>query len=287
MIHPPRVSVIIPSYNCAKLVCGAIESVFAQTLAEREIVLIDDGSTDSTREAAAPYMQRPDFNYIYHENRGLPGARNAGIRAARGEYIFLLDADDTIPPDCLARHVETVEREKSDWAACDVLRVEGDDKRVVESKIPREGSLEWAIEHEFKFNAFFFRRAALEKVGLFDEGQRVYEDIDLYARLLRAGSPVSCIHEPLYIYMIRGNSLTKEGKRLRNLGFMERFYRRHYRELARGGNRRAAQMYGTLMWQLAGKYREAGSGMGRIVSCMIECIRFAPGQTLRALMRKI
>ncbi|MEN6627595.1 MAG: glycosyltransferase family 2 protein [Candidatus Sumerlaeia bacterium] len=283
----PRVSVIIPSYDCAQLVGGAIESVLAQTLDSREIIVVDDGSTDDTREALKPFLDRPGFHYLYQANTGLPGARNAGIRHARGEFIFILDADDAIPPDCLRRHVETVDREKTDWAACDVLRVEGGDKRVVESKVPSDGALDWAIENEFKFNAFFFRRAAVERAGLFDEGQRVYEDIDLYARLLRAGAPISCIHEPLYTYMIRGGSLTKEGKRLRNLGFMERFYRRHYKELAQSGNGAAARKYGELMWQMAGKYRDAGGGWRRVLACLAECARFAPRQTVRSALRKL
>lgn len=293
----PRVSVIIPSYNCAELVGRAIESVFAQTLAERDlsagasakvdIVLVDDGSTDSTCEALSAYMGRPDFHYVYQENRGLPGARNTGIKQARGEFIFLLDADDRIAPNCLERHVEIADREKADWVTCDLLRVEGENERVIETRLPRENALAWAIEHEFKLNAFFFRRAAIERAGLFDEGQRVYEDIDLYARLLREGAPVSCLAEPLYIYMIRGGSLTKEGKRLRNLGFMERFYRRHYREMARAGNRDAARMYGALMWRQAGNYREAGGGTGHWLSCLFESLRFAPGETFRSIWRKI
>lgn len=287
MNQTPRVSVIIPSFNCAGLVGRAIDSVLAQTLADREIVLVDDGSTDSTREALAPYLEGPDFHYIYQENRGLPGARNTGIRRARGEFIFLLDADDRLAPNCLERHVEIAVREKSDWVACDLLRVEGDNERIIETRLPRENPLAHAIEHEFKLNAFFFRRAAIERVGLFDEAQRVYEDIDLYARLLRAAAPVSCLAEPLYIYLIRGNSLTKEGKRLRNLNFMERFYRRHYRELAISGNRDAVRMYGALMWRLAGNYREAGAGLRPILSCLIQCFRFSPIQTLRAILNKI
>ncbi len=283
----PRVSVLIPSYNCAELVGRAIESVYAQTLADREIVLVDDGSTDSTRAALSPYLDRPDFHYIYQENRGLPGARNTGIRQARGEFVFLLDADDSLAPTCLQRHVELADRENSDWVTCDLLRVEGGDERVVETRLPRQEPLAWAIAHEFKLNAFFFRRATLERVGLFDENQRVYEDIDLYARLLRAGAPLSNLVEPLYIYMIRGASLTKEGKRLRNLNFMERFYRRHYRELALAGNRAAARMYGTLMWRQAGNWRQAGAGIGRWGGCLAECLRFAPADTFRALGRKI
>lgn len=285
MTPTPRVSVIIPSYNCAELVGRAIDSVLNQTLAEREIVLVDDGSTDSTRDALSPYLNRPDFHYIHQENRGLPGARNTGIRNARGEFIFLLDADDRLEPNCLERHVEIADREHSDWVTCDLLRIEGDNERIVETRLPRESALAWAIEHEFKLNAFFFRRSAIEGVGLFDEDQRVYEDIELYARLLRAGAPVSCLPEPVYIYLIRGSSLTKEGKRLRNLNFMERFYRLHYRELARS-YRDAARMYGMLMWRQAGNYRDAGAGMRQWLRCFLECLRFAPLDTARSIRRK-
>ena len=88
----PKVSVIIPSYNCAQYITDAVDCVLAQTYQDFEIVVVDDGSTDHTKDALQPYMNR--IQYIYQKNKGLPGARNTGIKASNGEWITLLDADD-------------------------------------------------------------------------------------------------------------------------------------------------------------------------------------------------
>lgn len=96
----PRVSVIIPCYNHAQYLKEAIQSVLSQTYKDFEIIVVDDGSTDSTRNVAARFGNC--VRYIWQENQGLSAARNAGIRAANGELIGLLDADDLYEPDFLS-----------------------------------------------------------------------------------------------------------------------------------------------------------------------------------------
>src|SRR5262245_21891186 len=100
MAVTPRVSVIIPAYNVAPYIAETLDSLLAQSYADYEAIVVNDGSTDETEQVIAPYLKR--FNgrltYIKQENRGLPGARNAGMRQARGRYIVLLDGDDTWLP---------------------------------------------------------------------------------------------------------------------------------------------------------------------------------------------
>jgi glycosyltransferase involved in cell wall biosynthesis len=91
--HTGLVSVIIPCYNRAGIVCETIDSVLSQTYSHFEIVVIDDGSTDNTREAIAAYDDRR-VRYFYKQNGGLSAARNSGLEAARGEFIAFLDSDD-------------------------------------------------------------------------------------------------------------------------------------------------------------------------------------------------
>jgi len=86
------VSVIIPTYNCEKYVVEAIKSVLCQSHGKTEIVVVDDGSTDGTKDVIRPFMK--DIVYIHQENRGLPGARNRGMQEATGDFIAFLDADD-------------------------------------------------------------------------------------------------------------------------------------------------------------------------------------------------
>jgi glycosyltransferase involved in cell wall biosynthesis len=103
-----KVSVIIPTYNRAVLVQEAIESVLGQTFDDYEIILIDDGSTDGTREALDRFAS--NICYIRQENRGLSAARNRALELAKGEYIALLDSDDFWPPHKLALEVSILDR---------------------------------------------------------------------------------------------------------------------------------------------------------------------------------
>lgn len=103
----PLVSVVIPAFNVAPYIGEAIESVLGQELKDVEILAIDDGSTDGTREAVGRYGSA--VTYIYQPNQGVSAARNAGIRLARGKYVAFLDADDAWLPDKLERQVRLFE----------------------------------------------------------------------------------------------------------------------------------------------------------------------------------
>ncbi len=104
---PVDVSVIIPTYNRAGLVVEAIESVLRQTASPREIIVVDDGSTDDTLDRLVPYQSHIKLVKTHHG--GAPHARNAGIRAAKGKYISFLDSDDRYLPHKLALQVQILE----------------------------------------------------------------------------------------------------------------------------------------------------------------------------------
>jgi len=104
-----RVSVIIPTYNCAQFITEAIESALMQTYTDIEIVVVDDGSTDNTKEILKPYIEKNFLTYIYQENQGPGAARNTGIKAATGEYIAFLDADDTLTEDSVEKRINLIE----------------------------------------------------------------------------------------------------------------------------------------------------------------------------------
>ena len=98
IVQEAIVSVVIPSYNHARYLGAAVESVMAQTVRDVEIVIVDDGSTDDTREVAARY---PQAKYIYQPNQGLSAARNTGIKHSSGRFLVFLDADDLLLPHAL------------------------------------------------------------------------------------------------------------------------------------------------------------------------------------------
>lgn len=104
----PEISVVIPSYNYAHLIQETLESAFAQTYTDYEIIVVDDGSADNTRDVLQPYLGR--ITYHYQNNQGLAAARNTGTRLARGKYITYLDADDIWLPDNLRIKHEILSR---------------------------------------------------------------------------------------------------------------------------------------------------------------------------------
>lgn len=185
----PKVSVIIPAYNQALYLGAAIESVFAQTYPNLEIIVVDDGSTDGTAEVARKYGEK--IRYHYQSNHGLAGARNSGIRLAQGELIGLLDADDAWQPEFLETMV-TLSQENPQAAVfyCQAICIDevgrnlgqivggqGDEIADLRSVILRANFL---IP-----STIVIRRSVFSSAGLFDEQFQWVgcEDLDLWLRL--------------------------------------------------------------------------------------------------------
>src|SRR5882762_7560487 len=116
---PPRVSIIIPAYNVAPFIRETLASVFAQTFTDFEVIIINDGSPDSEEFELAikPYRER--IRYLKQENRGASAARNAGLRAAGGELIAFLDADDLWSPNYLAEQLKFMREQDCDLVCAD------------------------------------------------------------------------------------------------------------------------------------------------------------------------
>ena len=113
----PSISIVIPTYNRAGTIERALDSVFAQTFQDFEVIVVDDGSRDATRERVALYGDR--VRYIYQENQGCSAARNRGIAEARGAFVAFLDSDDEWLPlklDVQVRYLET--HPEVDFVAC-------------------------------------------------------------------------------------------------------------------------------------------------------------------------
>lgn len=191
--HEHRISVVIPTYNRAGQIAGALRSVLDQTCAPFEVIVVDDGSTDDTEQAVAPFMER--IRYIKTANGGASAARNRGIMEARGEWIAFLDSDDTWFPEKLQRQLECIEHTGDkvcftgstdesggridDLSKMDPLLEEGGQRGYVAGdcrlfKYPR---------HPF-VQSMMVERIALMKSGLFDESLKVAEDTKLIYRLV-------------------------------------------------------------------------------------------------------
>jgi len=133
-MNPPRFSVIIPAYNAAAFITRAIDSVLAQTWPAEEIIVVDDGSGDATADIVAGYGER--VRSLRQDNAGVSAARNAGARAASGDWLAFLDADDWYYPDRLKWHAQWIARD----GGLDFLTGDYDYRRPDGSRI--SGSME-------------------------------------------------------------------------------------------------------------------------------------------------
>ncbi len=186
------VSVIVPCYNGAPFLEATLRSALAQTYPEVEVVVIDDGSTDSSPEIA----QRFPVRYIRQRNRGLAEARNAGIRASRGTYIVFLDADDRLKPEGIEVGVRALElRPDCAIAVGDHVFISGDGSFLGHSnKVdPLHSHYEALLKSNFieMISSVLFRRRVFDELGGFDTTLPVSEDYELYLRIARE-RPICC-----------------------------------------------------------------------------------------------
>lgn len=186
----PEVSVVVPTFNRPQYLRAAIDSVFAQTFTDWELIVADDGSEGETAAYLAALASRPKVKVLRLAHTGNPGAvRNAACRAAQGEYIAFLDSDDVWLPEKLALQIASLrshpERGWSD-TAFSVIDESGEPLRASRWWPAADGwILESLIEMEtvIATSSLIVRRGLLEQVGGFDHQQRMCEDYDLFLRI--------------------------------------------------------------------------------------------------------
>lgn len=189
-LETPRVSVIIPVYNGERYFARTIESVLAQTYSALEIVVVDDGSRDSSQEMVARYLHHSNVRLIAQENAGVAAARNAGIRAASGEYIALLDQDDLWLPDKLARQVEYLdEHPEIALVHSNIHFIDGVGERIPDPEwawvAPTFGQVlpELVQRSRICTCTVLMRKSVLEQAGLFRQELAPADDWDLWLRI--------------------------------------------------------------------------------------------------------
>lgn len=225
----PTVSVIIPTYNRARLLGGALDSVAAQTFADYEIIIIDDGSTDGTREYVA---SRPGpIRYFWQPNQGVAEARNHGLRVIRSPLVAFLDSDDLWDPAFLAETVRllTTHREYA-LVFSRFTSVDSHGQVLVNhNKLPHAGDVTAPLFAStfIHTSAVVARSHAVRDAGGFDGRLTHNEDYDLWLRLsLR--HQFGLIPKPLCIRRCHPNSLAHNGCTpdvlLRKACLLHRFY---------------------------------------------------------------
>ncbi len=225
----PLISVIVPAYNAARFLPEAIASIRSQRWEPLEILLVDDGSTDET-PAVAEALE--GIHVFRKENGGAASARNFGLRAARGEWISFLDADDLWPADKLTRLAPRLEADPS----LDVVTGRTQYVRM-------EGAL-W-LDYRFEspentvshihLGAALYRRRAFERIGGLDESLRVGDDQDWFLRAREAGLRILIVGGVTLHYRLHGSNMTR-GATAQGLELVEVLRRSLQRRRARDGS---------------------------------------------------
>jgi len=214
----PVVTIVMPAYNAARYIGETLDSVLEQTFTDYEVIVVNDGSSDTVEleQALKPYMSR--IRYINQENLGAGAARNEGLRAAQGEFIAFLDADDLWLPSYLEEQLKFLSENDFDLVCADAMHF-GDTplagKTYMETYMetaPAVGQVSLlglvSAEQSLITSGIVARRDPIIEVGLFDEGLRNSQDFDLWLRLLSHGFQLAYQRQLLVRYRYHENSLS-------------------------------------------------------------------------------
>lgn len=227
MIAHGRVSVVIPAFNAGRYLSSAIGSVLAQTMSVHEIVVVDDGSTDDTAEIARSF---PGTLVIGGEHQGIASARNTGVRAASGEWLAFLDADDLWFPDKLERQFECL-------AATSAVGTFGWFRSFISPELLSELTDRFVIDPApspgYQASTLLISRDGFTSVGDFDVTLDTGEFIDWAARARDDGIVLAMTDGVVSLRRVHGNNTVLKRRETLGLDYLKLVRAR----LSRGTNR--------------------------------------------------
>lgn len=294
------VTVVIPAYNAEAFLLQAISSVLSQTHRDLELIVVDDGSTDESRELALS-ISDPRVSVHTGPNRGPSAARNVGLRQAVGEFVAFLDADDYWLPEKLEKQLSVMEHDPACLGVGALMRYESLDGKALGTAghvigVDDQESIAGGRLMPFTLSSTLFRKFAVDALGGFDESLEVAADLDLMARLVALG-PISCVPEVLGAYRVHDGSISARRFELQRL--TTRFIRARLAAAERGeslGWDRFQSSYRPTFRQRYGDrvqawYRAAGRGVA--TRRWLDALRFGslallagPRYTLSRLRRQ-
>ncbi len=219
-----KVSVVVPIYNVERFLPECVKSICNQTFKDIEIILVDDESPDKCPQMIDEYAKEDNrIVPIHQKNKWLGGARNAGLKVAKGKYIACVDADDYIAPDFCEKLFEFSEKNNCDitYFAKNIVNDSGKIMHIGDGKKEIFKNKEMFLDSEFNevifpnliksynlnFNASFFNRSIIHKGFLFDEKIRYAEDYEAALRVYKIVNSVGYLDEPLYYYRQNDESI--------------------------------------------------------------------------------
>ncbi|MBD3280646.1 glycosyltransferase [Candidatus Dojkabacteria bacterium] len=203
----PEVSVVVPYYNMGQYIDSLLESLDKQTYRDFEIILVNDGSNESASLQKLEEVQdsRPEISIINQDNKGLPGARNTGIKESKGKYICCIDPDDKYHPSYFEKAVDLLDNSKDLDIVSSWIKTFGDSESTI--KLQRDEFPAMLYENNICV-ASMFRKKMWRKVQGYDEKMRAgYEDWEFWINCLAHKARAITIEEPLFNYRITKDSM--------------------------------------------------------------------------------
>lgn len=227
----PKASVIVPVYNVKEYLKKCVDSILAQTERDLEVLLIDDGSTDGSGELCEALAKEDSrVRVIHQENKGLGGARNTGIQAAKGEWLLLVDSDDWIEPETLEKCLEAGERENADMVMFAMRSVDenGNTLRTVTETVPKDRGLLLKDHKDLLLTApsaanKLYRRELFSRTGAEYPPRVWYEDIRTTPKLMACSGPMVFLDYMGYNYFQRTGSIMQSANIDRNAEILDAF----------------------------------------------------------------
>lgn len=214
----PLVSIVIPCYNAERWVSRAIESALGQTYTNTEVIVVDDGSTDGSLNLIKEFNR--EINWISTSNRGPCAARNIGLKAARGEWIQFLDADDLLHPDKLHLSLKSCEDYPSVefvWAPHisigEEFSLNSSEARALEPLDTQVTLSQNALLAHYAPSMAMFRYKFLERVGHWNESLKRWVDLEYHARIAALLPWYARLSKPLYLYRHHGGERISNSNR--------------------------------------------------------------------------
>lgn len=219
-----KISIIIPCYNDHLFIEQAVDSALAQTWPDKEIIVVDDGSNEQTKNKLR-FLEPKIEKLIIQNNKGVSAARNKGIELASGEYIMVLDSDDYFDPEFSKKAVEIfLQNAEVKLVTCYSNWFDEKSNKIFK---PSGGKAEDLLLNNIAMGSSMFRKRDWEEVGGYDEKMlKGYEDWEFYIRLLKTGGHAEVIPEVLFNYRNKQNSRNKKAN-LARYTITEYIYNKH------------------------------------------------------------
>lgn len=221
-----KVSIIIPIYNQEKYLEDCLKSVLNQDIEDYQVLLVDDGSTDNSKNICKKYCrQSPVFQYIYQDNSGLGEARNTGLKFAEGKYVLFLDSDDALETDCLGTLYAYMDKNETDILYVDEYVC--DEKMNIgcinptfpymQTCIGKTDALEYCLQPAHIW-ARMYKRELFENIKFVNIW---YEDMASFPELVHAAQKISYYKMPIVYYRQHKEAITHQEMDVRNLDVMK------------------------------------------------------------------